>query len=483
MADILFIMPRIGYMDSRRSHPAVPLSILSAANLVSREFGVKILDMRISNSFEEELKTELLKKPLLVASTCWTGPMIRDVVRVARFVKRYGDIPVVLGGVHPTLLPEQTVLSPFVDFVITGEGEESLLKLARVLKNGGSIGDVPNLCYKKDGKAVSTFRSDFLKLDELPELPYHLIEVTKYLPLYQGRRSISIESSRGCPFRCRYCYQGPFNRQQIRFVSADKVVKSVINLRDRYGVEDFYFIDDNFYIDMERGKEIALGLQGRGVTYQIQGVDILSLSKMSDEYFSLLERSGLRRLTIGIETGSPRLREYLGKKGDVETIIEVVKRLSKHNIIIYCSFFGGYPEETVEDVRMSIDLMLRLIGLNPNFRTSPYYIYIPFPGTRMYEEIVKAGRFREPKTFEEWGDFSWEDNPYIRTLGREKAELYRRLYLLTLFADDKYREYEYSSLRKAAASLYHRIAYLRLKHFWLRYMPEMLLYKNLFGAE
>lgn len=482
MADILFIMPRIGYMDSRRSHPSLPLSILSAVNLVAREFDVKIIDMRTSISFEKELKTELLKKPFLVASTCWTGPMIKDVVKTIRLVKKHGDIPVVLGGVHPTLLPEQTVMFPFVDFVIAGEGEEALLKLARILKNGGSIEDVPNLYYKKDGKAVLTFKSDFIKLDELPELPYHLIEIKKYLPLYQGRRSISIESSRGCPFRCRYCYQGPYNRQKVRFVSADKVIKSVINLRDRYKVEDFYFIDDNFYVDIERGREIAKGLLGKGVTYQVQGVDVLSLAKMSDEYLSLLEKSGLRRLTIGIETGSPRLRKYLGKKGEVNTIIEVVKKLSKYNIIVYCSFFGGYPEETVEDVKMSIDLMLRLIDLNPNFRTSPYYIYIPFPGTRMYEELLKVGRFREPLTFEEWGDFSWEDNPYIRSLGREKAEFYKRLYLLTLFADDKYREYEYSSVRKTVALVYHKIAYLRLKHFYFKYMPEMLLYRRIFGV-
>lgn len=479
MADILFIMPRIGYMDSKRSNPALPLSILSASNLASKEFSIKIIDMRISKDPEEELRYELKKKPLLVASTCWTGPMIRDVVKVLKIVKKESNIPTVLGGVHPTLLPEQTALSPYVDFVVVGEGEESLLFLAKKLRNGGSFDDVPNLYYKLGDKAIFTFRSNFLNLDELPDLPYNLVDIKNYLPLYQGRRSISIESSRGCPFACRYCYQGPYNRQRIRFKSVDRVIREVLNLKERYGVEDFYFIDDNFYIDLERGREIAKGLLNKGITYQIQGVDILSLSKMDEEYLSLLEKSGLRRITIGIETASMRLRKYLNKKGDIDTIVDVVKRLSKYNIIVYCSFFGGYPEETLDDVRVSIDLMLRLIKINPNFRTSPYYIYIPFPGTEMYEEIVRAGFFKEPESFEEWGYFSWEDNPYINSLGKEKADFYKRLYLLTLFADNKYREYEYSKLRKFIASVYHNIALLRLKHFYFKCMPEMHFYDSI----
>ncbi|MGC8928614.1 MAG: B12-binding domain-containing radical SAM protein [Myxococcota bacterium] len=477
MADILFIMPRIGYMDSKRSSPALPLSVLSAVNLVSREYSIKILDMRISHNPVRELIEELKNKPVLVASTCWTGPMIKDVVKMLKIVKEFGDIPVVLGGVHPTLLPEQTISSPYVDFIVSGEGELALLGLVKIIKNSGSIDSIPNLYYKQNGAVKFTYSGEPLDLDKLPSLPYKLIDIKRHLPLYQGRRSISYESSRGCPFKCKYCYQAPFNRQRVRFMSPERVIADVLNLRQKYGVEDIYFIDDNFYIDIERGIEIAKGLMKSDITYQIQGVDIITLSKMDDKQLDLLEKSGLKRITIGIETGSMRLRKYLLKKGDIETIIEVIKRLAKRKIIVYCSFFGGYPQETLEDIRMSIDLILKLIEINPNVRISPYYIYIPFPGTELYQEIVNKGLFIEPVSFESWGEFSWEDNPYINTFGKEKAEFYRRLYLLTLFADDKYKEYEYSLGRKTLAFIYHNIALFRLKYFFFNFMPEMMFYK------
>ncbi|MGC9044520.1 MAG: B12-binding domain-containing radical SAM protein, partial [Myxococcota bacterium] len=406
MADILFIMPRIGYMDSKRSSPALPLSVLSAVNLVSREYSIKILDMRISHNPVRELIEELKNKPVLVASTCWTGPMIKDVVKMLKIVKEFGDIPVVLGGVHPTLLPEQTISSPYVDFIVSGEGELALLGLVKIIKNSGSIDSIPNLYYKQNGAVKFTYSGEPLDLDKLPSLPYELIDIKRHLPLYQGRRSISYESSRGCPFKCKYCYQAPFNRQRVRFMSPERVIADVLNLRQKYGVEDIYFIDDNFYIDIERGIEIAKGLMKSDITYQIQGVDIITLSKMDDKQLDLLEKSGLKRITIGIETGSMRLRKYLLKKGDIETIIEVIKRLAKRKIIVYCSFFGGYPQETLEDIRMSIDLILKLIEINPNVRISPYYIYIPFPGTELYQEIVNKGLFIEPVSFESWGEFS-----------------------------------------------------------------------------
>jgi radical SAM superfamily enzyme YgiQ (UPF0313 family) len=477
MADILLIMPRIGYMDSKRSKPAIPLSLLSAVRVACREFSVKLIDIRISKDYKSEIISELNKKPLLVATTCWTGPMIRDVIDVLKIVKSSSNVPTVVGGVHPSLLPSQTIEDRLIDFVIEGEGEEAFYRLVKYIKYGGSIEDIPALWYKDGTTVKHNKKGPLLDLGNLPDLSYEILNIEDYLPLYSGRKSISFESSRGCPFACRYCYQGPFNNRIIRFMPADEVVRRLENIHKRYGVEDIYFIDDNFYIDLERGRAIAEGLRDLGLTYQVQGVDVLSLMRMDSGYLRLLEESGLRRITIGVETGSERLRKYLNKKGSINDIVDVIRRLSSYNIIVYCSFFGGYPEEKIEDIEKSVELILKLIEINPNFRCSPYYIYIPFPGTPMFEEMVGNGFFKPPENFRGWGEFSWESNPYIYTQGKEKAELYRRLYFLTLFADSKFKEYETNYIIKTLSSIYGIIARYRLKKFNFKFMPEMSLYK------
>ncbi len=419
-------------------------------------------------------------RPLLVATTCWTGPMIKDVVYSLKLAKASSNIPTVIGGIHPSLLPEETIKSPYIDYLIKGEGEKSFYELVRVLKYGGSLASIPSLYFKEDGKII--FTGDLttpLNLDDLPALPYQLVDVNEYMPLYEGRRSFSFESSRGCPFSCRYCYQGPFSNSRIRYISASRVIERIKHIKERYRPDDIYFIDDNFFIDLERGRgrEIAESFLKMGLTYQVQGVDILSLMKMDSSYLRLLEKSGLRRITIGIETGSPELRRYLGKKGEVKDIIDVVKKLSEFKIIVYCSFFGGYPKECIEDIRKSIDLIFNLMEINPNFRCSPYYLYIPFPGTPMYNEIIQSGIFKPPSNFEEWGDFSWEDNPYINAMGSDRREMYQRLYLLTLFVDNKFKEYETSSIIKLISRVYGYVSKARLKKLFLRYMPEMVIYK------
>lgn len=480
MADFLAIMPRIGYMDSQRSNPSLPLSILSAVRIASQEFAVKIIDLRISSNWEKEIKMELEKKPILAGTTCWTGPMIKDVVRVLKIVKENSDVPTVIGGIHPSLLPEQTISHPNIDFLIKGEGEIALYKLLKILKEGGDFQNVEGLWYKEDGKIKNCPENSPLDLNKLPDLPYDLVNVNTYLPLYAGRKSINFESSRGCPFSCRFCYQKEFSKNKIRFLSAELIIKRILNLKEKYKcVEDIYFIDDNFFLDLERARNIAEGFINTNLTYQVQGVDILTLLRMDDAYLRLLEKSGLRRITIGIETGSERLRKYLGKRGSVKDVIEVIKKLKEYKFIIYCSFFGGYPEEKMEDVRESIGLILNLMEINPNFRCSPHYLYVPFPGTEMYEELCKNDFFHPPQEFEKWGDYSWEENPYMHTLSKKKNIFYKKLYLCTLFADGKFREYEVPRFNKFFFSIYTWIAKVRLKKFYFGFMPEMILYKKL----
>jgi radical SAM superfamily enzyme YgiQ (UPF0313 family) len=195
---------------------------------------------------------------------------------------------------------------------------------------------------------------------------------------------------------------------------------------------------------------------------------------MDDDFLKLLHESNFRRFTIGIETGSMRMREIMRKEGSVDLIVRTFERLAKYNFIIYGSFISNTPGETLEDVRESVKLMNKLHEVNPNFRNSPVYHYIPFPGTPMFESAKAAG-FTPPTTLDGWGSFSYEGNEATVPIGSEKPEFYERLYFATLCNDRKVEEYTVPTLTRLAARMYRPIAQLRLKHLYFDYMPEMRL--------
>lgn len=473
---IVLFQPRVGYMDRMRSKPALPLSLLHAANLVWQHYDVVLIDQRVQADWAQILVREMKAHPLLLGITCYTGPVIGRALEAARLARETDpDVPIIWGGVHVGLLPEQSLAHPLVDIVARGEGEETLLRLAQVLASGGSLYDVPGISFMDGDRYIATAAAPFLDLSAAPEIPYHLVRVDDYMPLYEGRRSLYMESSRGCPFPCTYCYNVFFNDRKWRAQSPERVVERVKYMRDRFGVEDVYFTDDDFFINPKRSRAIVEGLRGINVSWQVQGSDIICISKMDDEFLKLLQDSHFRRFTIGIESGSDRMRKIMQKAGDAALVEKTIARLADYKFIIFASFISNMPGETKADIQQTVRLIERLHAVNPNFRNSPVYHYTPYPGTPMFEQAVAAG-FRPPASLEGWGQFSFEGGRESTfAIGSEEPDFYERLYVATLFNDRKVDEYTVPRPVRLAAKLYRPIAQLRLKHLYFDYMPEMFV--------
>ena len=448
---ILLLQPAVGEWDGMRSSPALPLSLLHAASVAVRDWDVRIFDRRIHGAdWQERLRAELDPAPLLVGVTAFTGPMIRsaldmcDVVRAAR-----PEVPIAWGGVHPSLLPAETTLQdPRADFVVQGEGEYTLPALARAVAEGKAPVGIPGVWWK-DADGVHGSPPELIEnLDELPTPPWHLVDVARYQPTYKGRRSIYLQSSRGCPFRCGYCYNGVFNGRRWRGLSAERTLEQVRHLVASHGVRDVYFVDDMFFADKARAMAIAAGIQPLGITWQVQGIDILGLKHLTVAELDLLVAAGCTRMSVGIESGSPRIRTLVRKTGTVEDVREVATRLAGHPINIYCSFMCGLPSETDEDVRQTVELALELLRLNPNIRISPFYNFSPYPGTDMFDQAVALG-MEAPRTLAAWAEV--DHSAANLDLGRRR--FYEALYFTSMFLDDKAGEYGMPSWAVALARL------------------------------
>jgi radical SAM superfamily enzyme YgiQ (UPF0313 family) len=468
-------------MDNVRSKPALPLSLLHASSLVAREFDVVLIDQRVQPDWQKRLEREMVAGPLLLGITCYTGPMIAEALAAARIARAAGpDVPIVWGGVHVGLLPEQSLRHTLVDVVVRSEGEGPLRELARSLARGGHLSEVPGISWLDGDRYVENAAEPFMDLDAAPEIPYELVNVEDYMPLYEGRRSLYLESSRGCPFPCTYCYNVYFNDRKWRAQSPDRVLERIQHVHERFGVEDVYFVDDDFFINPQRSRGIVEGLCDIDVTWQVQGSDIVTIKKMDHDFLKLLKRSGFRRFTVGIETGSPRMRKRMRKAGTVEDIVESFRKVAAFDFIIFGSFISNTPGEGLEDIRLTVELIEKLHEVNPNFRNSPIYNYTPFPGTPMFEEAVEAG-FEPPQSLEDWSSYSYEGNGFIR-VGSQRPTFYERLYLTTLVNDRKVEEYTVPWWMRLGVNLYRPIARRRLRHLYFDFMPEMRVARHFLKA-
>ncbi len=474
---VLLLQPQIGYMDSLRSAPGLPLGLLSAAAGLDQRTEVELLDARLEPDMGGRLAQSLREDPLLVGITCHTGPMIRGALELSRQVKTLSRAPVVWGGVHPSLAPEVTLSDPAVDICVRGEGEATLGDLAVALESGRSLEGIPGLAFRANGRVVVTPDRPQLTPDLWPEPRWDLVDVARYLPEYDGRRSLFFQASRGCPFRCSYCYNAPFNHRRFRLRPAPHVIESLQRLRGEHGFEDVYFVDDNFFVNLDWAQELVAGVCDLGLSWQVQGVDVASLLRMSPAYLARLAGLGCSRLTIGVETGSDHMRRQVGKQGTRADVVRAIARLRGTGIKVFTSFMVGFPGERLSEMRETVDLALELLDRFDFVRCSPIYCFTPYPGTSSYELAMRAG-FRPPRSLEGWArvgsfdDFTWLEQTNDQVLDRET---FLGLHAVTLLMDEKVRDYSTSPLLALLARAYRPIARFRARHLFFAAMPERRL--------
>ncbi len=376
----------------------VPYSIFFIGSFISKKHKVTLFDERITSA-RNILDFISQNKIKVVGISTMTGPQIRYAMDISKKIKQINkSICIVWGGVHPTVCPDSVIKEDFVDFVVKGEGEETFYELLNTLEDSKKLNKVKGIIYKKDGEVVRNPSREFMNLDKL-SLNWDLLNIHDYIQKKNRRNYLAFITSRGCPFRCNYCWNAIFNKRKWRAWSLSKTKKELNKILDS-GVNYIYFMDDNININKERFFEICSFLKEHNVLWYSQ----LRCSFVKDE--NLKRMSNCTTFFLGAESGSQAMLDKIQKDSSVKEIYHSAITLKNYNIDANYSWMMGFPGETGEDLDKTLKLIDQIHNVLPD-AAQRLRIYNPYPGSKLFE-IAKENGFKAPNTLEGWANFSRE---------------------------------------------------------------------------
>jgi len=419
---VVFFFPAFSSQEA-----TAPLGILAVATpLLRAGYQVRIIDSTITPNFQKAVLNELADA-LCLAVSLVTGPMIRETAQIAREAKKlYPDKPVVLGGWHPSLLPDQTLAAKFVDIVVKGQGEDALLEVVQRIEAGETMDGIPGVGYKQDGRLEFNAPRTLRPIRELPPKAYHVSDFDAYERVC-GRRWAMYTSSLACPYSCAYCTNEGVYGRKWNALEPEQVVEETTDLVSRYRLQLLWIVDDNFLVDHERAIGIAEGLVRRGVQFDwsIQATTNL-VSRLTIEELKLLRRAGLSQIAHGAESGSPAVLRLMNKHFQtLDTIYTAAAKLTAAGIRPSFNVIFGFPgegdAERRETVRMILDVCRRYPGAE--FWTN---IFTPYPGAPVMQKAFELG-IDVPKTFEGWADFfpRYTTLPWLNGRAHQRVQVMR----------------------------------------------------------
>ncbi len=381
-----------------------PLGLISIASFIRKQgYEVAVKDYSGEEITESLVRKDIEKfNPDIVAIGALTGPGIPRAITVSKAAKSL-DKYVIWGGPHPTILPKLTLEHPAIDAVILGEGEYALLDLIDFIE--GKTKEPLGTWVKVNNK-IHSFgpQKRFIDLNQKPMPAWELLgNMDKYFP-YNKHNVVLMEAARGCVYKCTFCHHANLDVKSYggayRNLTANKVM------------EEFYYVRSltKKHIDrMDIGGDLHLATPSYTKQFAEdmmkirEGITWQSVSKfhlMNVELADTIARAGCEQIMFGVESGSPRLQQFIGKHVNIQQAKPITKTLRDKGVMITNTYMMGHPHETYEELKLTLKYM-KEIPADQNL----LQIYRPFPGTPYYDLCVRENLCTEPKTLEECTTF------------------------------------------------------------------------------
>ncbi len=471
------------------------LSLLAVSTLVGRKYSTIIVSDNLYERPVEKVLEEC-QNAVCLGITAFTGYQITDGLKLAMLIReKYPRLPIIWGGWHPTLEPEGTIQSPYVDITVRGQGERAFDEVVDALIEGRELDSILGISYKRDGQVFHNPDRPLEDINNFPSMPYHLIDVRKVLFNNEyGERVINYISSYGCPWRCGFCAEQMVHKRKWSALNPHRMAEEIEKLVNDYGVATVAFDDSNFFVDKERVRRFCEELIKRRLGIRWGGVNgrVPQLLGFENEMWELLVKSGCASISVGAESGYQPALDFMQKDVHVEQTIALVEKCRDYDIKLVFSMFYGLPWDpdyektrrlTDIEIRHTIDLASKMISLNRRNKAL-LYLYTPYPGTPLYLRSLKLG-LQPPQSLEGWGNWVLHkrNTPWITPQQERLAEMLD-LYIFVLQDQDTYavasarfRNRFIRFLFKGVFKVYRSIARFRWKFNFFALPMEYYLYR------
>lgn len=359
-------------------------------------------------------------------------------------IKKYMVVPVVMWGLHPSALPNDTMKETSADFLIKGEGLDSIVQLFSNLNITEKYASIDGLYYKKtNGDIVGNDRLNLVDGKDIPEPAWDLVDMGRYHAHNwqkfgeeeEGNYAV-IATSLGCPFQCSFCAVSTlFGNKCVRYIQPRKVIEIIDNLVSRYNIKYIKILDENFVLNIKHVEEICDLLIER--KYNLNIWAYARIDTVDKRILNKLKKAGIKWLAYGIESASELSLNGVSKgQYDIKKIKDIVKHTQKAGINVLANFMFGLPEDTKETMMKTLNFAKEI---NPEFIN--FYCTMAYPGSKLYSDMKKNGK-KVPDDWLAYSQFSYECEPLPTKYLSSKDVLKFRDYAFEEFFRENKRYYD-----------------------------------------
>ena len=415
-----------------------PIGLMYLAGYV-RKYGtshdIRVYDGRVKQIPVEQMRRIIADaKPDIVGITAFSMES-EQAHAVAAFSKElFPHVPVVLGGPYASSDRELAGADKNIDVIVFGEGEITFNAILNAYENNDSLESIAGIQYRANGAVHSTGPADVVENpDDIPFPAWDLIDLEDYFrpsagkrrltnPIQMRERGMSVFSSRGCPYQCTYCHN--IFGKKLRKRSAENVIEELKWLKKDFRIGEIEFIDDVFNLDRERAKSIMDMMVYNDLDLKFSYPNGLRADQMDEELILKMKKAGCYRINYAVESGSERIQKKIKKRLNLKRTQEIIDFTAKQGISVGGFFMLGFPDETEEEMQMTIDFALK-----SKCHTASFFILTPFPGTEMYDDALEAG-FDMETLFSDYGQVSanLSRNVSSERIAKLRQKAFRKFY-------------------------------------------------------
>jgi len=394
---VLLIQPNF---DAHIVHPPLGLGYL-AAYLEEKGHEVTIFDATLKNASLEQILLAIKNfSPDLVGITVLSRGHNKAREIINEIKKIFPKLPVVIGGTQVTAAPAEVMADFKADFAVIGEGEITLAELVSALGGKNKFSDIDGLAYREKKKIRINHKRKLIEnLDKIPFPAWHLMPPGQYriAPILEPIHASPVApilTSRGCPYNCSFCASNVTWQRKLRFRSPENVIGEIKLLKEKYGVKEIHFADDNFTMDTKRAEEICDRLIEENIDLPWQCPNGVRIDRLPLLLLRKMKKAGCYAVGLGIESGNQKILDKNSKNLNLKVVPQVLEDLRKVGIESYGFFILGLPGDTKQTINETINFALT----NP-FDRVWFNLFTPYPGSPAFNNWLGNRRV---------GDIDWD---------------------------------------------------------------------------